>query len=533
MADTINNATGKTESYDVFNFLPSERDMVKGRGLRDILLTISRQMKPEEFEFKNDKEFVSNFAKKYDILCRGASADVFLRSLEEMMNANRYSVDQSLIECKAAIELCKELKVQYEDRMELIRSPYYALLVKNDLDVYEGPEGKAKLKSEVRPGNQRFIEYIERYQRLRSAPLGKNADLRAAFDAKVQRIRNETRIRDIERVNALGIDYTQSAKQNIDTLFERKYEEYLASNAETSDWDYLRKTKPKTSDTKIDGIDGDDIYNMEVLLLEICEKNTINGLPVKNEDAEEIKGFVTEMTKTRRKMDAQYEGMLVLDFLAQGNIDLENPMFANTAQGRAYRQMRKAQEEDEERYEAFRSIRVEYMNQVVSKMKELSGKGYSIYPKYEDRVKDEAWIDQGVEDFRKNQYEEFYYRSHPKEKKAEGKRVEFPTFTVNGKHYRTYGMEGFMESLNGQEILVDEKNPNREEILGLFEQLDAVYKKMAAVKGEYFAQDKGKKFTYDVLMVRFGNEKEPLEARLIQLLKNDIPKVREYSDSKK
>lgn len=436
-----------------------------------------------------------------------------------MKEAGRFRFSISFIQSKAAIELCKELKQYYEERMELIASPYYALLAKKDIEAYEQEDGtldEQRLEREVKEGNREFADYVRLYLRCKHSPFSKGKDYRPILDAKVRRIQNETRDQDLIRVSKLNIDLTRSGRESFNIRYQSVLSDYYSQYEDMSDIEYILNTPLNTGRAKIEGLEAADIQEMEKLFVEICEKKTINGVKVTEEEASHVKGLVKNLAAFRRRLNAVIKAGIEMEATHFSKIDLDNPAFAETPEAKAFKEMY-----DEENLsipiDEGTKLRTEYMNLVIREMRSLALKGYPVFPKYEGRVSDEEFIAKGVENYRKNRLQADYYREHPLKNGETEKRIKFPAIRLNGKSYCIYNIKDELQLLAGEEIELKEEDPGTKEAIELLERIEALSRKLTAVGGEYGFQDHEKQFVRSVYNIKITKERTPLVKRFMVL----------------
>lgn len=249
---------------DYFNGLADESPQFYVKEMNKIITHLPKMIHAEDFSFKNDKEFVSQYAKKYDLLCKGASAEVFVRKLESLIAADEIDTEVSLVEAKAVVSLCKELKTEYEERLMMIQSPYYAMTTAKDLDQYlgEGNGWKEKLKADIKDGNQDFVEYVERYRKLKTSAFGKGKNINTIYHNKLEWIQKETSDRDVEKVQKLRIQELDTAENTMEAFYQKHLEDAKKAWENKDDREFLTKTKI-SFDHKARSLEAKDYHQFE------------------------------------------------------------------------------------------------------------------------------------------------------------------------------------------------------------------------------------------------------------------------------
>ena len=172
-----------------------------------------------------------------------------------------------------------------------------------------------------------------------------------------------------------------------------------------------------------------------------------------------------------------------------------------------------------------------FFSTISKEIKDLAARGYPIFPDLESKFDNEEFVDEAIEFYRKNTYQPTYYREHPLAEGEEEKPVAFPTFTVNGRTFCTYAIEPSYNLLAGLTINLEEKNPETKEALELLTRIEPLTKRLAAVNGKYGKEDSKKAMVSDIVTAKIQKERDPLVAKLMLLLKDKVPKVKDYMES--
>lgn len=158
--------------YDDLKAIFSGDEIQKKAAARNLLARVSiTSVNLKKFEFDDDKEFLANFAGMYPQLCALSSADKLLDVLDEGI------VSKEMAELKVMIETFKDIREAYENRMQILQSPYYALLLESDLK--EGDKNYEALKSKMQsnPGAKAYFEAVEKRGKLKFGKEVKTAEL--------------------------------------------------------------------------------------------------------------------------------------------------------------------------------------------------------------------------------------------------------------------------------------------------------------------------------------------------------------------
>ena len=196
--------------------LASEQDEKHYGAMLKIVKFIPKLIDPGKFVYKGDKEFAAGFAYNYSLISRGAAAKVFLDRLDNAAKEGLYELKDDLEQARQIIGLCTGLKAEYEERMELISSPYYALLSQDDLNAYLGENGEQRLKDLSGEGwnKDAFVAYINRYRKLSASQLSDN--IREFKNAELEKHKT------VKLSTVEGKEITEKA-QDVDTDQMKKF----------------------------------------------------------------------------------------------------------------------------------------------------------------------------------------------------------------------------------------------------------------------------------------------------------------------
>ena len=120
------------------------------------------------FEYKNDKDFLSKFKDQYKKLCAFANSQKIIDMLDDGVPSER------ICALRAKVAALNDIREDYENRMQIMQSPYYALLMESDLE----DEKFEKLKEEALKNNPvaaRYFEALDKKEKLRFSK-GKSAN---------------------------------------------------------------------------------------------------------------------------------------------------------------------------------------------------------------------------------------------------------------------------------------------------------------------------------------------------------------------
>ncbi len=100
-----------------------------------------------EYNYKNDMDFLHKFRDKYNTLCAFSNAQKIIDILDPV------TPEEDILKLQARVDALRDIRADYENRMQILQSPYYALLMEEDLS-----EDLEKLKLE-KGGNPVFDAY--------------------------------------------------------------------------------------------------------------------------------------------------------------------------------------------------------------------------------------------------------------------------------------------------------------------------------------------------------------------------------------
>ena len=155
-----------------YNLLSTNED-VRVAEYKKILKSVAK-MKVSSFAYSSDKEFVSQFGAKYNLLSKLASSSVFFYKLADYQKTHPDDSFQ-MRKIQAKLLIFQELKDHYEDKMALLSSPYYSLMSESDLKRYSGTSGERKLNAEV--NSESFKAYVRSYRQVSESAVGKGKNL--------------------------------------------------------------------------------------------------------------------------------------------------------------------------------------------------------------------------------------------------------------------------------------------------------------------------------------------------------------------
>ncbi len=488
--------------------------------------------KVEDFEYTSDNEFVSNFASKYDQICRYASADFFYKEfykLESNHNINKVSI----VDVRAKIDFFKQLKEDYEDRMKLISSPYYALLAKSDMDRYMKKNGESLIDNEIQ--DEKLRDYIRLFRKVSNNPLQmKKNNYMNFYNNALNTARTERKNKDVilweqnrSKLKELEDIKMEECEQN-KYYFEDKpyYTEEDSKMREVFLKDRLLRKKSYSKDNrefvnsvmltsqggKLLGFEDDDIQKYENIFLDVIENGEIYGKKIAPEHQGILRETIINLMESRRDYAASGWSMSYCYKIYLGSeYDYNNELFKVTEEGKELAEFMKASNTMNDVQNSYNETKVAYGEIFIKIYKLLGEFGYPLSKdmKYEKRMDEQ--VEEGLEYFRKR-IEENYYSGHPVKDGEERKRKELPRTKVNNKEYIVLDDYDILDKMAGKSYNFDEKTAK------YFDEYANICKKLAA--GYYLlALDGGEKsLVYYGMQERLRSRREFLSAEINKVI---------------
>lgn len=439
----------------------------------------------DDFLDKDDGEFASSFAKKYEKLCKYVSAGIFLEKAKELAGGARLAADRDCFvnesEFNAKLRFFKAMKEQYEDRMALMSSPYYVSEKHEDMAKYLGADAE---NEKVKVRDQKLLEYITLYQKVYQGPLaiGKTKETKEHYDSILKTSREEQQKKDEEKVEdvlrrikegeeakasyerenvldeAVIPEEDAKAKKLLDIYNQQKARALLSFPED--DEKFAKDLSISTSGERIEGMTSEELESMERIIMDdIYAAGRIDGVEIEPRVLSEVKELIRDFIAARRDFLAEAVAGDFVSLIAKGmDLELSNPLFKKS---KAYSDMEGYIREDEMPEglsDRNRQKAGEYAQKMSLVFDKLIGAGYKVFPEHQDRIEREAegfFLSEGQE--------------HPE---------KMSSFTVNGRVYSIYnalskeqlktaaGKNFSMEGKEGEELarLLDEHQKLHERI---------------------------------------------------------------------
>ncbi len=308
-----------------------------------------------DYVYKTDDVFASSYANKYQQICQVVSAEVLLNKY--IQNRNVTNINLSL--WRAKIEFAKRLKDDYDARMDMMNSPYYAIVAKKDIEKYLGADGEARLNSDrknkkLSDGLYNYVCMFRKAEDLRvfkkdvnpkdmfekikeqcteesyqSSVEGAHFVLSQVKDVDLEEVKNRYEKAENPEDDTIGVRY----------LLDKKTDEIRAGFPE-DDVDFMRTVLVDSEDkayfgvNTINGIVADEVAKFDEEILAILEGGTVfRGQEIQQEHLPELKKLVREYVSCRREQFARSEAYMETSIIVHHighSIDMSNPRFIQT-----------------------------------------------------------------------------------------------------------------------------------------------------------------------------------------------------------
>ena len=455
-----------------------------------------------DFSYSSDKQFVSQFAKKYDAISRYASLRYALRKFEEEPDM---AEDVSLSRMQAKVEYFEALKEDYEDRMKLISSPYYTLLSKSDIKkgVPEDSDDDA------------LKEYISLYQKLSQNRFGKGknkiTDFMKLYKEKAIAMAETDKERLNKDIDGLGIPFDKMdeksegfsdvQKEVLSNAYTTKKQQILNSYSK-NDEKFLGETEPVIGKSLQEGLDKKSLIGYEQKMLEILQKGTICGKKIADKHMSDIMTYLQEYVKQRRQHISANTASKQISYLSQGKgFDVDNPYFKKTKE---FKKLKKLMFDDylNAMQDDVSKISGEYLNSMYNFFIKLSDLGYPISDKYGMPSKEkEEEVLKHIKTSRVNQHKD----------------PDFSVITINGKQFTSYERSALSDSLKGKTFTVEGKKG--EQLLKDMEKLSEFERTDSILSDMYLGEGGDKSLFYGVFQRKHADEMNELRKRIQDALK--------------
>ncbi len=144
-------------------------------------------------EYKDDMDFLHKFKDNYKKLCAYSNVDMIIKVLDNGMPEER------IIRLKARAKALKEIRDDYENKLQIMQSPYYALLLESDQEDMKYQQLKEEMKD-----NEAAKAYFEAVEKRKTLKYGKGM---SASDLENEYLNEEPKIKEIREKKELDEKY--------------------------------------------------------------------------------------------------------------------------------------------------------------------------------------------------------------------------------------------------------------------------------------------------------------------------------------
>lgn len=462
-SDELGRKDAKYAEYEG-DFFNGENERAR-RTSCSYVIHVCEKIDLNEFIDGSDGEFASNFASKYQKLCKVATAGPFV---EEYVKLGGGLEKIDINDVRAKVEFCKLMKTQYERRLQLISSPYYALLRKTDMDIYMGDDYQERLDKLT---DQKFKDYVHLFREVQGSKLamGKRDEAWEVFEIEKQKIIKKDSehsqkvtakfLTDVDKIyrnnkniynpDPKELEGLTDEKKRLHELFHLKKADSV-KNYPSNNLEFAKKVELTAADlTSSDGHTTEDLKRLEnVLIDQVMEKKSMGGKAINDKDWPDIEAALNEMMNVRRQLCASVEAFDMASYAGSGlGLELKNEEFLKSSAGK---QLLKYNGNANFMLSDVTKLRREFVRKMTDVYAVLHSKGFVIDKKREDKIIDGA--DEAVEEFRK----EMERKQNRGKKEEEKKRYDFQEVIINGKKFKTYdyklgGFENKQFNIEGPE----------------------------------------------------------------------------------
>ncbi len=416
------------------------------------------------FEYKSDAEFVSKLQDNYQWL---KMAESMKEVVEMEKEGNRLSSTRELAlsALEGRLMVLMEMKEDYDSRIAMINSPYYALLAQTDLETLSDEELERKQR-EAEQTNPGLFTFLKHYRHLNRRKEGFGKGVSAVRREEILSSDGKQAVAEKQEA-ALGrlreggyLPREEESKKDYKERLERMLTEKAEEMVPEINGDYVKKTEPPLGN-RFANMDPPDMLKLETWL----EKQ------FSNEGALKEKGLtdeeITELKKIRKKSLEARRGLEIRRCIIKeicGDWDpntLENPKMNDKLNVETYRTLHDV-------YDTFVAISVKFglpkeledqyleteqwYESSMLEMTEIFARHKILYTENADQV-----LEKG-----KNKA-----KAQAEQEQADGKDQ---MIQIGGKEYRMAADENVRAQLNGLSIK-EENRPLVEEKLNRIQEL--------------------------------------------------------------
>lgn len=290
---------------DDFGAKSSISEQVKNSGNTLINLDLSM------FEYKSDEEFVSKLKNNYMWLNRAESLEEAYRHLK---SDGLISSDKkiALSRLEGRLNVLRELKADYDARIAMMNSPYYALLAQSDLKTLSDEELEKK-QTAAEAEDMELFEFLKNYRFLnrKNPAFSKGQKVAASLEEKLSEEPKKAVAEDIKRrlsdISRLGLEKAddesdEDYEKRMITILEEKVSENIPSDIDAN---YLSTVKPFMF-FRLGALEGNDILKLEAWINDnLSHEATLKEKGLKDSEIEKLRKYRELSIEARRAVDAQ------------------------------------------------------------------------------------------------------------------------------------------------------------------------------------------------------------------------------------
>ncbi|MCR5403667.1 MAG: hypothetical protein K6E91_07605 [Butyrivibrio sp.] len=329
----------------------------------------------DQFAYSTDREFASNYAKKYELLCKGTSAEVFINKFREEGGGSIDNVCLADLEVK--IDMMKQYKQDYELRMQLLSSPLYALISTSDIKDYQGNR-----KSRSVHASQELKDYITLFEQLANSKVGKRKDITALYNEGIKLKREQLSTEYVQRAQHEIKDiegYKDNTGAEILKSLSGKKAQEINSGFDKSDYDFMENTRINLGDEKLLGLDYEGLKALETAISDTMKNQSKNGLS-KNANLLTAQDKFEKLVETRRKLLVSDKQLEYFKKYRHGlGCDFNNPNFKETTEYSVLNAIYKDKSTINRYNDDNAILKGNYQKQLSELAQELKENGYNVY----------------------------------------------------------------------------------------------------------------------------------------------------------
>ena len=317
--------------------LTSDNKEERIKAYKDIF-KVASAIDLDQLGYTSDRDFASNFAKKYDVICKVAALQVFIDKFKED-GGTTINDHICVADLEARAELAKQYKEEYEMRMQLISSPYYALLSTDDVQDFMSKKDKGR---NVDAASPEFTRYINLYRKLNESAVGKNVNAGFHLDELKDQKREAYAQEYIDRVNEAIPDADQLTDMSANALVSAlniSKEVPVAAD----DFAFMLNTPVEL---KMDNYNPAQIKRIEENITEAVRNKSFGGVALKQEMHEEVDRSYRTVSQTKKDYYIALKKLEYVKSLKTGlGCDTNTPGFKNLPQAKVIKALKRGGDE--------------------------------------------------------------------------------------------------------------------------------------------------------------------------------------------